>query len=372
MSRCARSPRPSEPCGADAVKEPAERGISTVGTLEVVVRGAACVLGGLVGLFIGRWLVGPVLTESINLVYLTLLGLLLGYLLSARLVGPAERTVRWFQRLSPDAVLAAGVGATAALVITVLLNSVLEQVPGFSWQVSVLMTTLLVAASSWFFVRNRALLLRVRQSDRLERTSQPKAPLPTVLDTSALIDGRVSAIVDTHFLDGRVLLPQVVLFELQRIADSDDPTRRRRGRRGLEVLAQLEKSLGDDLELVPDTFGAEAVDTKLVKLCLERRARLLTTDYNLARVATVGGVTVLNPNALANALRPGFATGETLRVQITKPGREPGQGLAYLDDGTMVVVEGAGDKVGQKVSAAVTSHLQTQVGQMVFAQLETS
>ena len=343
--------------------------VSTAGTLEVVVRGAACVLGGLVGLFIGRWLVGSVLTESINLVYLTLLGLLLGYLLSARLVSPAERTVRWFQRLSPDAVLAAGVGATAALVMTVLLNSVLEQVPGFSWQVSVLMTTLLVAASSWFFVRNRALLLRVRQSDRLERTPR-QAPLLTVLDTSALIDGRVSAVVDTHFLDGLVLLPQVVLFELQRIADSDDPTRRRRGRRGLEVLAQLEKTLGDDLELVPDTFGTEAVDTKLVKLCLGRRARLLTTDYNLARVAAVGGVTVLNPNALANALRPGFATGETLHVQITKPGREPGQGLAYLDDGTMVVVEGAGGKVGQKVSAAVTSHLQTQVGQMVFAQLE--
>ena len=346
---------------------------SPVGTLELLVRGAACVLGGLLGLLIGRWLLGQhILSESINLVYLTLLGLLLGYLLSAPLVRPAERTVLWFRGLSPDAVLAAGVGATAALVMTVLLNSVLEQVPGFSWQLSVLMTALLVAASSWFFVRNRALLLRVRQSERPERAPRPAVPLPTVLDTSALIDGRVVAVVETHFLDGPVLLPQMVMLELQRIADSGDPTRRRRGRRGLEVLAQLEETLGSDLELVHDSFGAtgEAVDTKLVKLCLGRGARLLTTDYNLARVAAIGGVVVLNPNALANALRPEFATGETLRVQISKPGREPGQGLAYLDDGTMVVVEGASELVGQRVSAAVTSHLQTQVGRMVFAQLE--
>ncbi len=342
------------------------------GTLELLVRGAACVVGGLAGLLVGRWLLAQhVLSESVNLVYLTLLGLLLGYLLSAPLVGPAERTVRRVQSLSPDAVLAAGVGATAALVVTVLLNSVLEQVPGFSWQVSVLMTALLVAASSWFFVRNRGILLRLRQSERPERAPRQEALKPTVLDTSALIDGRVVAVVETRFLGGPVLLPQMVLLELQRIADSGDPARRRRGRRGLEVLAQLEAVLGGNLELVHDTSGTdEAVDTRLVKLCLQRGARLFTTDYNLARVAAVGGVEVLNPNALANALRPEFATGETLRVQITKPGREPGQGLAYLDDGTMVVVEGASELVGQRVSAAVTSHLQTQVGRMVFAQLE--
>ncbi len=344
------------------------------GTLELLVRGAACVGGGLLGLLVGRWFVAQqVLSESINLVYLTLLGLLLGYLLSTFLVSPTERTVRWFRQLSPDAVLAAGLGATAALVMTVLLNSVLEQVPGFSWQVSVLMTVFLVATSSWFFVRNRALLLRVRQSERPERAPRQTALLPTVLDTSALIDGRVVAIIETHFLNGPVLLPQIVLAELQRIADSGDPTRRRRGRRGLEVLEQLEATLGERLELVHDVQATPAdtpVDTQLVQLCLARPARLLTTDYNLARVAAVGGTEVLNPNALANALRPGFATGETLRVQITKPGREPGQGLAYLDDGTMVVVEGAGDKVGERVSAAVTSHLQTQVGRMVFAQLE--
>lgn len=342
-------------------------------TLEAIVRGAACIVGGFLGFGVGRWLVAQgAFSESVNVVYLTLVGLLLGYLLSAPLVGLTERAVRWSRGLPPDAVLAAGLGTTAALVLTVLLNSVLEQVPGFSWQVSVLMTALLVAASSWFFVHNRALFVRVEPPTPHE-PAKPAAlpPLLTVLDTSALIDGRVTAVLETNFLGGRVLLPQVVLYELQRIADAGDPARRRRGRRGLEVVETLEKRLGGELELVHDTFADEAVDTKLVKLCLERGARLLTTDYNLARVAAVGGVTVLNPNALADALRPGFATGETLSLHITKPGREPGQGLAYLDDGTMVVVEGAADRVGQRVNAAVTSHLQTQVGRMVFAQLES-
>ncbi len=343
----------------------------TPGVLETVVRGGTALLGGLVGLLVGRWLVARLfLSEPVNLVYLTLLGLLVGYLLSAPLVRLAERLGRWFRGLPPDAVLAAGLGATAALIMTVLLNSALERVPGFSWQLSVVMTLVLVGASSWFFVANRQLFLRLRTPAQTPAPARTP-PLLTVLDTSALIDGRVVAVAQTNFLPGRLLLPQVALLELQRIADAGDPARRRRGRRGLEMLEQLTALLGSDLELVHDSFGAEAVDTKLVKLCAARGARLLTTDYNLARVAAVGGVQVLNLNELANALRPGFATGETLSLQIAKAGREPGQGLAYLDDGTMVVVEGAAELVGQKVTAAVTSHLQTNVGRMVFAQLET-
>ncbi len=341
------------------------------GPLELLVRGAACTVGGILGLLVGRWLLEHgFLSESVNLVYLTLLGFLVGYLVSPPLVRVSERLVSWFGQLPPDAVLAAGLGATAALVITVLLNSVLEEVPGFSWGVSVVMTLVLVGASSWFFVANRHLLGRLRPTAPVPAASPQNALLVTVLDTSALIDGRVVAVTEANFLTGRVLLPDVVLYELQGIADSGDPARRRRGRRGLETVTQLETLLKGDLELVHDTFADEAVDTKLVKLCLARGARLLTTDYNLGRVAGVGGVVVLNPNELAGALKPGFATGETLSLQITKAGREPGQGLAYLDDGTMVVVEGAAELVGQRVTAAVTSHLQTNVGRMVFAQLE--
>jgi uncharacterized protein YacL len=141
--------------------------------VELLVRGAACIVGGLLGLGLGRWLVEQgALLGSINLVYLTLLGLLLGYLLSPPLVRYAHRLRRWLQALPPDAVLAAGFGATAALLITVLLNSVLERVPGFSWQLSLLMTLTLVAASSWFFVANRQLLLRVH-------SAPPAAPPPS-------------------------------------------------------------------------------------------------------------------------------------------------------------------------------------------------
>jgi len=339
-------------------------------TLELLVQGAACVVGGILGLLVGRWLLGRgLLSGSVNLVYLTLLGLLVGYLLSAPLTRALRRVHEWFRGLPPDAVLAAGLGTTAALIVTVLLNSVLERVPGFSWHLSVLITATLVGASSWFFVANRHLLGWIQPGASAPAVPEP-TPLLTVLDTSALIDGRVVAVAEANFLAGRMLLPEVVMFELQKIADSGDPARRRRGRRGLEVVTQLGALLGGELELVHNTFGGDAVDTKLLKLCLARGARLLTTDYNLARVASVGGVVVLNLNELAGALRPGFATGETLDVQITKVGREPGQGLAYLDDGTMVVVEGAAELVGQKVTAAVTSHLQTNVGRMVFAQLE--
>ena len=258
---------------------------------------------------------------------------------------------------------------TSALVLTVLLNSALERVPGFSWQLSLIMTLLLVGASSWFFVSNRHYFVRtpLQGSPSVPRAMDGPA---TVLDTSALIDGRVIAVAQANFLVGRLLLPDVVVYELQHIADASEAGRRRRGRRGLEVMTQLEESLRGSVELVHDTFEGEAVDTKLVKLCLERGARLLTTDYNLGQVAGIAGVVVLNLNELASALRPSFATGELLTLQVAKPGREAGQGLAYLDDGTMVVIEGAAEFVGQKVTAAVTSHLQTSVGRMVFAQLE--
>ena len=247
------------------------------GTLELLVRGATCTLGGLLGLGVGRWLLEQgVLTESINLIYLTLLGFLIGYLLSPPLVRGAERLRRWLRVLPPGAVLAAGLGATAALILTVLLNSVLERIPGFSWQLSVVMTVALVGASSWFFVANRHLLGQWQPADSGPESPQ-NAPLATVLatvlDTSALIDGRVVAVAEANFLAGRVLLPDMVLFELQGIADSGDPARRRRGRRGLEIVTQLGTLLEDKLELVHDTFGDEAVDAKLVKLSAWRAAR---------------------------------------------------------------------------------------------------
>lgn len=337
----------------------------------VAVRAVTALFGGLMGLLVADWLVKQqILIEPINRIYLGLLGLLLGYLLSARLTRTSQRLRAWFAQLSPDMVVAGGTGATAALLITVLLNSALERVPGYSWQLSAMLTIILVSAAVWFAISNRHYFLSPAAFASPLQPSSNALEKQTVIDTSALIDGRVLGVVETNFLPGQVLLPDVVMYELQHIADASDANRRRRGRRGLEIVSKLEKHLQSRLELVHDTFQEEAVDTKLIKLCHERNAQLLTTDYNLAQVASVGGIRVLNLNELANALKPGFSNGETLNVQISKTGREMGQGVAYLDDGTMIVVEGGASHLGELVDVVVTSHLQTNVGRMIFAQLE--
>lgn len=354
------------------------------GALTLLVQGAACLGGAGIGLALAQWLVvRGVLTEPINLLYLMVLGLLCGYLFSRPLVRSAQGLRSWAQQLPPDAVLAAGIGSTCALFATVLLNSVLERVPGFSWQLSLLLTCLLVSASSWFAVVNRNFFaphaLRAppltgagtdagagSDVDRGVNNHRLK-----VIDTSAVIDGRVAEVAAANFLSGTLLLPRFALSELQRIADSDDPNRRKRGRRGLEVLEQLKSVSNLRLEIVTDDFeDASEVDAKLVHLCRARRAALITTDFNLGRVASLEGIEVLNLHALASALKTNLVAGETLPLQIIKAGREPGQGLAYLDDGTMVVVEGAATLVGKTVQTVVTSHLQTSVGRMIFAKLE--
>jgi uncharacterized protein YacL len=193
-----------------------------------------------------------------------------------------------------------------------------------------------------------------------------------LLDTSAIIDGRVADVAETRFLEGRVVIPRFVLRELQLIADSPDPLRRARGRRGLEILKRLQQ--GDDVAVEiedVDVKGVRDVDAKLVKLAMERSARVITTDFNLNRVADLEGVAVLNLNDLANALKPVVLPGETLTVQIMKKGKEQEQGVGYLDDGTMVVVEKAAGLIGQELTVMTTSVLQTAAGRMIFAETKS-
>jgi uncharacterized protein YacL len=189
---------------------------------------------------------------------------------------------------------------------------------------------------------------------------------PKLLDTSAIIDGRIADVVTTGFLAGPLLVPRFVLRELQRLADAADPLRRNRGKRGFEVLKRLQDLQSVDI-LEADVATASDVDTKLVELARQRGARVVTTDYNLNRVAELSGVNVLNVNDLANALKPVVLPGESLRVQILREGKEPGQGVGFLDDGTMVVIEQGRRLLGQEVPVVVTSALQTSAGRMVFA-----
>lgn len=188
-----------------------------------------------------------------------------------------------------------------------------------------------------------------------------------ILDTSVIIDGRIAEIAAAGFVDGTLLVPQFVLNELQQVADSSDALKRARGRRGLDILQDLQRSADLDVQIDPTDFpGIAEVDSKLIELGIQRGGVVLTNDFNLAKVAQVRGVRVLNVNDLANAVKPAFLPGEPMSVFVVKEGKEAGQGVGYLDDGTMVVVDGASAHRGSTVDLVVTSVLQTSAGKMIF------
>jgi uncharacterized protein YacL len=192
-----------------------------------------------------------------------------------------------------------------------------------------------------------------------------------ILDTSVIIDGRIADIADTGFLDGVVVIPQFVLRELQLVADSADSLKRNRGRRGLDILQRVQKIVNVSVQIVEDDFPTvREVDLKLIELAKMYEAKIITNDFNLNKVAQLQGVEVLNINELANALKPIVLPGETMRVFILKEGKEYNQGVAYLDDGTMVVVDNARKLIGKNVDVAVTSVLQTTAGKMIFGKFD--
>ncbi len=192
-----------------------------------------------------------------------------------------------------------------------------------------------------------------------------------VLDTSVIIDGRVADIAEAHFIDGTIVIPQFVLRELQMVADSADPLRRQRGRRGLEVLQRVQKMPHLDVQIADDDFQNIAeVDLKLIELAKRYDAKIITNDFNLNKVATLQGIEILNVNQLANALKPVVLPGEIMRVFILREGKEYNQGVAYLDDGTMVVVDGARKMINKTIDISVTSVHQTTAGKMIFGRFD--
>lgn len=192
-----------------------------------------------------------------------------------------------------------------------------------------------------------------------------------ILDTSVIIDGRVADICETDFLEGPLVIPQFILQELQHIADSADNLKRARGRRGLDILNRMQKGDTVEVKVVDDDYpDIKEVDAKLIALAREMNAKIVTNDFNLNKVAQLQGVPILNINQLANALKPMVLPGEVLHLQIMREGKEQGQGVAYLDDGTMVVVENASRHLGEEVEASVTSILQTTAGRMIFTTLK--
>ena len=192
-----------------------------------------------------------------------------------------------------------------------------------------------------------------------------------ILDTSVIIDGRIADIAETGFLDGVIVLPQFVLRELQLVADSADSMKRNRGRRGLDILQRIQKIATLQVQIVEDDFPSiREVDLKLIELAKMYEGKIVTNDFNLNKVAQLQGVEVLNINELANSLKPIVLPGETMRVFILKEGKEYNQGVAYLDDGTMVVVDNARKMIGKNVDISVTSVLQTTAGKMIFGKFD--
>ncbi len=204
--------------------------------------------------------------------------------------------------------------------------------------------------------------VRLRRQDQAEEV--------TVVDTSAIIDGRIQDILKTKFMEGKIVIPRFVLKELQQIADSTDPIKRQRGRRGLEILNTIQKESGLNLSVHEEEFPeVKEVDAKLVKLAQLLQGKILTVDFNLNHVASFQGVKVLNINELANALKPVVFPGEQMQIKLLKEGKEYNQGVGYLDDGTMVVVEDGRRLLGQEIKVVVTSVLQTPAGRMIFTKI---
>jgi len=207
----------------------------------------------------------------------------------------------------------------------------------------------------------------------VEFSKQTKGARPILLDTSVIIDGRIADITDTRILESNLVVPRFILAELQTIADSSEKLRRNRGRRGLDVLRRLQGSDKADIQIldthVRSVEETPEVDAKLVALAQHLNGRIVTNDYNLNKIAQLRGVDVININDLANALKPVVLPGETLSVKIIKPGEEAGQGVGYLEDGTMVVAEQGRDHINREITIVVTSVLQTSAGKMIFGRL---
>jgi uncharacterized protein YacL len=210
----------------------------------------------------------------------------------------------------------------------------------------------------------------------VEFAKEVKGARPLVLDTSVIIDGRIADVSETRVIDQEMIIPRFVLQELQSIADSSDKLRRNRGRRGLDILNRLQKSPGVEVRIydaeIPELAGIREVDTKLVVLAKHLGGKVVTNDYNLNKIARLQGVEVINLNDLANAMKPIVLPGEGLTVKLLKRGEEQGQGIGYLDDGTMVVAEQGAYHLGETLKLTVTSVLQTSAGRMIFGRIDTT
>ena len=282
---------------------------------------------------------------------------------------------RLFRRKDISVVSAVFFGLLVGLVVAMLLGPAVDMYRWMDVKVREAIKAGIAAITSYLAI---SLILQTKDDFRfvipyIEFTKQEKGGRPMLLDTSAIIDGRIADIAETRFLDHPMIVPRFILQELQTIADSADKLKRDRGRRGLDILNRLQTTPHVDIRIQDVTVEAvagEGVDQMLVRLASRLEGRIVTIDYNLNKVATVAGVEVLNINDLANAMKPAAMPGETLEVAVLKAGQEDGQGVGYLEDGTMVVVEDGKGQIGKTVTITVTNVLQKSAGRMIFGRTD--
>ena len=316
-----------------------------------------------------------------------LLGLVVGYIVGGPVVRAIGRFERAAQARPAGELVVGGVGLVLGLGAAALATFAVRPLPYVGRYLLLPLALVLGYLFAVVGARSHRSILRLgglgsdedraegrearesRRPRRAEREREQPRQLAMLVDTSAIIDGRIGDLISTGFVDRELVIPVFVLQELQRVADSTDPQRRARGRRGLEVVHDLRLSshaVATPEIAVPDITD---VDAKLVRVAHEMDLPILTTDYNLNKVAQIQGVQVLNVNDLANALKPAVLPGEALRVKVIREGKEASQGVGYLDDGTMIVIEGGRQRVGDTVDVEVTSVLQSASGKMIFSRV---
>lgn len=315
---------------------------------------AAMLVGGIFGAIIGSF-ISPYLIKSLFMFTSTV-----------------EKSL---SAMSTQDLIAGTLGLFLGLIIANLVGLAFGSVPYIGPYVSVPLSIILGYLGMHLVVSKKSELaswLHLHAEGSFDKKKNKDHHTGKLLDTNVIIDGRVADIYRSGFLEGPIIVPVFVLEELQKIADSSDILKRNRGRRGLDILNHMRKNSKDDVIIVTNDFeDISEVDSKLVKLAREKNYKIVTNDYNLNKVAELQGVAVLNINDLAIAVKPAVIPGEQIFVQLVKSGKEEGQGVAYLEDGTMIVVENGSQCIGKEVPVIITSVLQTSAGKMIFAKLES-
>ncbi|MFQ5879150.1 MAG: PIN/TRAM domain-containing protein [Dehalococcoidia bacterium] len=347
--------------------------------IERLLRIVGAIFFGFIGLRMGQFLA----EGDSGIVWLVfwvappVLWMVFGVLASPYIfLGPLRKFQQWIGQVEPAQLVLGTIGLVAGLVVAAILTPALSSLPRFGGLIAPFLTSIILGTLGVATMVGREeefIRFISRYLPGLATRNGSHPPRQLVMDTSAIIDGRIADICDTGFIQSTLVVPRFVLEELRHIADSPEALRRNRGRRGLDVLSRLQRESAVPVQVTDMDFeGTRDVDSKLIRLAKALGCSLITNDYNLSRIAEVEGVRVLNIHHLANAVKTVVLPGEEMAVRIVQEGKEMGQGVGFLDDGTMVVVEGGRRYLNDQLDVVVTRVLQTIAGRMIFAQPKPS